>query len=329
MAERPDSESKAWSAFREASPDARTDALLDLFTNLDAVGSDDSLSAGFVAIDNLLEEQRFEQAAFIARSLGTDLGNQDRFDEAADLIDRVLSHSTWLSDFEVGMLYYVNGRNYIGQRQFAQAEHVLETSVHILEVESDRFAGFVYKELAEVRIEVGKEEEAIRALTQSVSHLEACGEVGSVGHAKRRLGEVLLDRQQFPLAEKYLRDAVSILNFTEWAEEKQNSELALGRLLIEVKCFDEASEILSRLVSLKSDPRSITIASKAAYYLGALKVAEGSGPLQKAEVDELVAVLYAAGLKDLAEALREQPECSPKTQTESKRNNPEREMTRP
>jgi tetratricopeptide (TPR) repeat protein len=329
MAERPDSESKVWSAFRESSADAGSDSLLDLYTNLDAVGSDDSIGAGFVALEKLLEENRFEQAAFVARSLGTELANRERFDESIEVVDKALNFGLWLSDFEIGMLYYVNGRNYLGRQQFAQAELVLQQSVGILELQHERFAGFASKELAEVRIKLGTFDDALKAFTCSVSLMEACGETGSVGHVKRRLGEVLMERNQLLMSEKYLRDAVSILTFAEWTEEKSSAELALGRLLIELREFEEAAEIFERLVSQRSEARLMPIAAEASLYLHKNKIASGAGPLLKSELDALSAVLTAAGLLDLADSMHELLEVFPNAQTESKRNNPEIEMTQP
>lgn len=322
MTERPDTESKAWNAFRSSQQEARADALLDLYINLESLDSEEAISAGYAALESLLLESRFEQAAFIARSLGTELANLERFDDAVEVVDKVLDSSLWLSDFEVGMLYYVNGRNYIGQKELATAEVVLERCVGILETENERFAGFAYKELAEVRVQLNDHEGAIRAFSASISILEGCAEAGSVGHAKRRLGEVLLSQKQFLMAEKYLKDAASISSFAEWYEDKYSSHLSLGNLMIEQEDFEQAEALLTPLVSLKSESRFIPIAAQASFSLQKLKVLNGESKCSESEIESLKAVLSAAALFDLADSVDDLAALVPSAQTESKRNSP-------
>lgn len=319
MSEKPDNEFKAWSDFKDASKDEQLDALLDLYINLGSLESDDSVSAGFAAFERLNEECRFEQAAFVARSLATDLANLERFDEAAEILDKALASSLWLSDFEVGMLHYVSGRNYISKKEFAMGEFLLEKSVGILEKENERYAGFASKELAETRVDLGDYEGAIKAFTNSVYLLETCAETGSVGHIKRRLGEALLDQKQFLMAEKYLKDAVAILEFTDWVEEKCHAELALGRFFLEVEEFEDAAELFERLAAKRSEPRFSSIAAQASFYMCKVQVLSGNGPLLKPQVDSLTAVLNATGLFDLADSVDELSELSRKNQTESER----------
>lgn len=320
MAERPDTESKAWRAFRSAEEGVQSDSLLALYINLDSLDSDEAISVGYAALESLIDESRFEQAAFVARSLGTALANLERFDDAVDLVNRVLGLSLWLSDFEVGMLYYVNGRNYMGQDQPAKAEFVLEQCVKILEIENERFAGFASKELAEVKVQLSDHEGAIRAFSSALGFLESCAEAGSVGHVKRRLGEVLLSQKQFLMAEKYLRDAASIASFAEWNDDKYGAELSLGQLLIEREDFEKASALLTPLVSLKSEQRLLPIAAQASLSLERLKVLSRGGPLLESEIDALKAVLCAAALFDLADSVDDLATLSTEAQTESKRN---------
>jgi len=305
MVERHGNENEAWSAFTDASQDSKADALLDLYVSLDSAGSDDSIGAGFAAFESLLKEKRFEQAAFVARSLASELGDLERFGEAREILEAALKSSLWISDFEVGMLYYANGRNYVGEASFAEAEFLFEQAVALLETENERLAGFAYKELAEVRIELNNCDNAIKAYSASISLLERCAETAPVGHAKRRLGEALFSQGHLTMAEKYLRDAIAILSFGECLDERWGAELALGRLLIELKSFDEATEVLNRLTANKSESRLMAISAEAFFYLHKLRVATGMGPISKSEQDSLIAVLSASGLYDLADSVKE------------------------
>lgn len=319
MSDRPENEFKAWSNFKDASKEAKLDALLDLYMNLDLLDSNDSIGAGFAAFERLGEECRFDQAAYVARSLATELASLERFDEAAEILETALAFSLWLSDFELGMLYYVSGRNHIDRQQLAMGEVLLEKSVGILEAENERFAAYACKELAEARVELRDHEGAIKAFSKSISLLETCAEAGTVGYVKRRLGEVLLNQKQFLMAEKYLKDAVAILEFTDWVEEKCHAELALGRFFLDVEDFEEAAELFESLAAKRSEPRFSSIAAQASFYMHKLQVLTGNGPLLKPQVDSLTAVLNATGLFDLADSVAELSELPRKNQTESER----------
>ena len=319
MSERPENEFKAWSIFREASAEEKSQALFDLYINLDSLGSEDSISTGFATFESLSQERRFDQAALVARSLATELASLKRFDEAAEILENTLAFSLWLSDFELGMLYYVSGRNHIDRQQLAMGAVLLEKSVGILEAENERFAAYACKELAEARVELRDQEGAIKAFSQSISLLETCAEAGTVGYVKRRLGEVLLNQKQFLMAEKYLKDAVAILEFTDWVEEKCHAELALGRLFLDVEELEEAAELFGSLAAKRAEPRFSSIAAQACFYMLKLQVLTGNGPLLKPQVDSLTAVLNATGLFDLADSVAELSDLPRKNQTESER----------
>lgn len=319
MSERPENEFKAWSIFKEVSAEQKSQALFDLYINLDSLGSEDSISTGFAAFESLSQECCFDQAAYVARSLATELASLERFDEAAEILESALAFSLWLSDFELGMLYYVSGRNHMDRQQLALGEVLLEKSVGILEAENERFAAFACKELAEARVELRDHEGAIKAFSQSISLLETCAEAGTVGYVKRRLGEVLLEQNQFLMAEKYLKDAVAILEFTDWVEEKCHAELALGRFFLGVEDFEEAAQLFESLAEKRSEPRFSSIAAQASFYMCKVQVLSGNGPLLQPQVASLTAVLNATGLFDLADSVAGLSGLPRKNQTESER----------
>lgn len=315
--ERPSSEFMAWKEFLNSPSDARADALLSLYMNLDSLSADESIEAGFAAFERLLDEHRYQQAAFVARSLGTELIMLERFDEAAELVNKALNCSLWLSDVEVGLLYYVNGRNLLSQKMFAEAEIVLERAVCILEIENERLAGFALKELAEVTLELGKADEAIRSFASSITLLENSAEAASVGHVKRRLGEAFLSQRQFWMAEKLLMDAIAILTFLDLGEEKREAELALGCLQIEIGNFKSAEQILSSITQVDGEVTNVSIAARASYFLLKIRFDSDGIVPTKGELDSLRAVLLSAGLIDLAESVGEFARAKNKVDTKT------------
>lgn len=303
MSERAENLKKAWLNFISASPESSADALLDLFVNLDRLESEDSLSAGYAAFKELVEQDRFDEAGFVARALATNLGQAERFVEATEITEEALRNSLWMNEFEIGMLRYVAGRNYFGLGRLAEAELSLEMAVELLEGHADRFAGFASTELAEIRVELVNVEGAVQALAGAVSIFEGSAEVGPVGYAKRRLGEVFIDQQKLDLAKTHLEEAIAVLSFAEWTEERLAAELALGRLLLEMNHNAEAGAILTKVASSKEESRNLPLAAEALYYLKKIEDQLEDGIKDAVDLGKLEPVLTAAGLFDLAASL--------------------------
>ena len=309
MSERPESWAKAWGDFSESLQESKPDALVNLFVNLDAMGSSDSVPAGSAALDELLRENRFEQAAFVTRVLATELGNLERYEEAALVLEAMLEHSLWISELEVGLLYFVQGRIFTGLADLAKAEVTLELAESILGPINTLFRGYALVELAEVRVELGQTHPAVQSFASAVGCFEEAGEAASVGHAKRRIGEVLAHTGQFMMAEKYLRDSRAILIFSKLHEEACRAELALSRVMIALDEYEEAKDILNQLPSSNGEGGPQVVLAEASYLLAQIQNhQEGQAPSNR-EVNDLVALLMSNGLFDLAESARSEFSC--------------------
>ena len=304
MPEGPENWAKAWGAFSESLPESKPDALVNLFVNLDAIGSSDSVPAGSAALDELLRENRFEQAAFVTRVLATELGNLERYEEAALVLEATLEHSLWISELEVGLLYFVQGRIFTGLADLAKAEVTLELAESILDPINTLFRGYALKELAEVRVELGQTHSAVQSFASAIDCLEEAGEAASVGHAKRRIGEVLADTGQLMMAEKYLRDSRAILIFSELHDEAGRAELALSRVMIALDEHEEAEELLNKLTSIKREGSTQAVLAEASYLLAQIQNDQRGKALSNREVNDLVALLMSNGLFGLAESAR-------------------------
>jgi tetratricopeptide (TPR) repeat protein len=292
---------KIWAKIESADPEDRTRLYGKLFDKMIELADSARISVGFSALEGLLDQENFEDAMELGRRLSFELMSDERYSEATEVLDKVLSNELWVSPFETAMARWCLGTIRMKSGSLDQAEAEFVSSLSMFGDNHGTFSACVEKERAECLNLLHKKDESLIACARAISLFEEAGSLDGTALAKKQMGELLLEQESYLMAVKYLDDALGIFEFLGWTLATQQTQVLLGKAYLLLKHFDLARNVLSTAEGNKSSKEAQSLAAEASYHLVYLAETLQAEQSQALEYKRLVPILMAAGLPKLSQ----------------------------
>jgi tetratricopeptide (TPR) repeat protein len=292
---------RAWANYSEHVADDLVTALLNLYSELTELGSDDAVTAGLVGVDALVDDDQPNQASRLARSVAISMLEQGLAAETLELLNKVEAYALWLDELEVGLIHYLKGEAFalLTQKREACVEYTL--SAEILH-DYPRNQGFALNELADVQSDLGEIHSSLKSLSRAADIFEELNEPGMLGYLRSKQGALLLKLGNFGMSRKMLDEGITLLGFADWTSHLNKSSLNLALLHLYSGEPSKADKVVRTLWDKRGSGEELATAALAGALLLAID-SWGQGKLQEIKLVEIATILGASGNRELAEKL--------------------------